>query len=83
MIEYHGNSGVVIDTQRFLGINTPIMGSNWGQGPNKLGHSNEALAFYAESKAKSWPNGLISKSSANALFFRVDSDINGAEKRKK
>ena len=30
------------------------------------------LAFYAESKAKSWANGLISKSPANALFFRVD-----------
>jgi len=43
MIEYHGNSGVVIDTQRFLGINTPIMGSNWGQGPKKLANSNEAL----------------------------------------
>jgi len=43
MIEYVGNSGVVIDTQRFLGINTPIVESNWGQGPNKLGNSNEAL----------------------------------------
>jgi len=28
MIEYHGNSGVVIDTQRFLGINTSFVGSN-------------------------------------------------------
>jgi len=45
MIEYHGNSGVVIDTQRFLGINTPIVGSNWGKGPKKLGNSNEALVL--------------------------------------
>ena len=43
MIEYHGNSGVEIDTQRFLGINTPIMGSIWGQGPYWTDNSNEAL----------------------------------------
>jgi len=45
MIEYHRNSGVVIDTIRFLSINTPIVGSNWGQGPKKLGNSNEALVI--------------------------------------
>jgi len=45
MIEYHGNSGVEIDTQRFLGINTPFVGSNWGQGPYWTDNRNEALVL--------------------------------------
>jgi len=65
MIEYHENSGVVIDTQRFLGINTPFVGSNRGQGPYWPDNSNEALV------ASSLFSGFKGKAGGDERLFLV------------